>query len=66
MKGWLDCRMCGLSTGGKLEYLHRGKLISLSQLFSKDQRIIQDLKVDILILKFKRWDCLIVSYIISS
>ena len=46
--------MCGLSTGGKLEYLHRGKLISLSQLFSKDQRIVQDLKVDILILKFKR------------
>ena len=48
-KGWLDCRMCELPTGGKLESLHRGKLISVSKVFSKDGRIIQYLKVEIVL-----------------
>ena len=35
INGWLDCRMCGLPTGGKPESLHRGKFIFVSQIFSK-------------------------------
>ena len=45
----LDCRMCGLPTGEKLKSLHRGKLIIVSQIFSKDGRRIQDLKVEIVL-----------------
>ena len=39
--------MCGLPTGGKPEFLHRGEFIFLSQVFSKEGRIIQGSKVDI-------------------
>ena len=35
INGWSDCRMCGLPTGGKPESFHRGKLIFMSQVFSK-------------------------------
>ena len=45
--GWLDCRMCGLLTGGKPESLCRGKFIFVSQLFFKEGRIIQNFKVEI-------------------
>ena len=38
--GWLDCRMCVLPTGGKPESLCRGKFIFVSQVFSKEGRII--------------------------
>ena len=41
--------MCGLPTDRKLQSLHRGKLISVSKVFSKDGRIIQDLKVEIVL-----------------
>ena len=44
IRGWLDCIMCVIPTGGKLESLHRVKLIFVSQVFSKDGRRIQDLK----------------------
>ena len=33
INGLLDCRMCGLPTGGKPESLHRGKFIFVSQVF---------------------------------
>ena len=36
INGWLDFRMCGFPTGGKQEYLHRGKFIFVSQVFSKE------------------------------
>ena len=49
INGWLDCRMCGLPTGGKPEPLHRGKFLFLSQVFSKEGRIIQNFKVEILL-----------------
>ena len=45
--GRLDCRMCGLPTGGKPESLCRGKFIFVSQVFSKEGRIIQNFKVEI-------------------
>ena len=45
--GLLDCRMCGLPTGGKPEPLHRGKFIFVSQVFLKEGRIIQGFKVEI-------------------
>ena len=35
INGWLDCIICGLSTGVKPESLHRGKFIFVAQLFSK-------------------------------
>ena len=47
--GWLDCRMCGLPTGGKPDSLHRGKFIFVSQVFSKEGRRIQGLKVEIVL-----------------
>ena len=46
---WLDCRMCVLPSGGKLESLHRGKFIFVSQVFSKEGRRIQGLKVEIIL-----------------
>ena len=39
--------MCVLPTGGKPELLDRGELIFLSEVFSKEGRIIQGFKVDI-------------------
>ena len=45
--GWLDYRMCALHTGGKLEPFHRGKFMFVSQVFSKEGRIIQNFKVEI-------------------
>ena len=45
--GWLDCRMCGLPTGGKPESLCRGKFIFVSRVFSKEGRIIHNFKVEI-------------------
>ena len=35
INGLSDSRMCGLPTGGKPESFHRGKLIFMSQVFSK-------------------------------
>ena len=49
INGRLDCKMCGLPTGGKPESLHRGKFIFVSQIFSKEGRIIQGLKVEIVL-----------------
>ena len=49
INGWLDCRMCGLPTGGKPESLHRGQFIFVSQVFSKQGSIIQGLKVGIVL-----------------
>ena len=47
--GWkiLNWIMCGFPTGGKPEFLHRGEFILLSQVSSKEGRIIQGFKVDI-------------------
>ena len=41
--------MCGLPTGGKPESLHRGKFVFVSQVFSKEGRIIQGLKAEIVL-----------------
>ena len=49
----LDWMMCGLPTGGKPELLHRGEFIFLSQVFSKEGRIIQVFKVAIVLYPHK-------------
>ena len=49
INGWLHCRMCGLPTGGKPKPLYRGKFIFVSQVFSKEGRIIQNFRVEILL-----------------
>ena len=45
----LNWIMCGLPTGGKPEFLHRGEFIFLSRVSSKEGRIIQGFKVDIVL-----------------
>ena len=49
INGSLDCRMCGLTTGGKPDYLNRDKFVFVSQVFSEEGRKIQGFKVEILL-----------------
>ena len=41
--------MCGLSTGGKPESLHKVKFLFVSQVFYKEGRTIQGYKVEIVL-----------------
>ena len=47
--GILNWLMCGLPTGGKPEFLKKGEFIFLSQVSSKEGRIIQGFKVYIVL-----------------
>ena len=45
----LDCRMYGLTTGGKQESLNRDKFVFMSQVFSKEGRRIQAFNFEIVL-----------------